>query len=100
LAIHRVPLSAFGGSDRVLVTLDGREIALFRAGGEVHAVANACPHQGNPLIDGDLRGTRLRCVYHLWEFDLATGACLSGEAPATRYRATITTEEVLIDLPP
>jgi nitrite reductase/ring-hydroxylating ferredoxin subunit len=94
---HRVSLSVFGGSDRALVTLAGREIALFRMGGEVRAFANACPHEGNPLIDGEIRGMHLRCVYHLWEFDLETGACLSGEAPATTYRTAIVGDEVVIE---
>lgn len=96
---HRVPLDVFGASDRALVTLDGREIVLFLVGDRVHAFDNACPHAGNPLVDGELRGETLRCVYHLWEFDLETGACLAGETPARTYETTIANDEVLIELP-
>ena len=98
MAQHRVSLAVFGESDRALVTLDGREIALFRADGEVYAFANACPHQGNPLADAELRGERLRCVYHLWEFDLRTGACIAGEAPARTYTAAIAGDELVIEV--
>lgn len=80
---HRVELAG----DRALLEAEGRAIVVFRAGGSVHAVENACPHAGNPLVEGELRGTALRCAYHLWEFDLETGACLRGETPLRRYPA-------------
>ena len=91
-----MPLSALGPDGRALVTLDGHEVALFHVDGEIHAFANACPHSGNPLIDGEVAGATLTCVYHLWRFDLHTGACLAGEAPATRYPARIEPDHVLV----
>ena len=98
MALHRVPLDVFGAGDRAIVTLEGREVALFRVGGEVYAFANACPHQGNPLAHGEVRGDRLRCVYHLWEFDLETGACLVGEEAARMYPARVDGDHVAIEL--
>ena len=98
MALHRVPLDVFGAGDRAIVTLEGREVALFRVGGEVYAFANACPHQGNPLAHGEVRGDRLRCVYHLWEFDLETGACLVGEEAARTYPARVDGDHVAIEL--
>jgi nitrite reductase/ring-hydroxylating ferredoxin subunit len=80
---HRVELAG----ERAVVAVDGREIAVFRAGGRVHAFANACPHEGNPLVEGDVLGETLTCAYHGWRFDLETGACLFGEEPAQRYPA-------------
>ena len=76
-------------SDRAVVKADGREILLLRVAGELHAFDNACPHEGNPLVDGDVLGDQLECAYHAWRFDLKTGACLYGDEAATRY----TTEE-------
>ena len=93
-----MPLSVFGAGDRALVELDGEKVALFRTGGEVHAFANACPHEGNPLADGEIAGETLTCVYHLWRFDLKTGACLSGEAPATRYETGLDADHVRITI--
>lgn len=74
---------------RVLVTLDGREIGVFNVDGEFFAVRNRCPHQAGPLCEGILtrpvsstrpgeyafteEGGILRCPWHQWEFDLATG---------------------------
>ena len=80
---HRVELTG----ERVVVAVDGCEIVVFRAGGRVHALENACPHAGNPLVEGDVLGETLTCAYHGWRFDLETGACLVGEEPARRYPA-------------
>jgi nitrite reductase/ring-hydroxylating ferredoxin subunit len=76
--------------DRAVVEAEGREILLLRVGDEIHAFDNACPHEGNPLVDGDVLGDQLECAYHAWRFDLKTGACLYGDEPARRY----TVEEV------
>ena len=85
---YRVPADALVG-DRGLVEIGGRTIALFRTNGDVHAFDNACPHEGNPLVDGDVLGPMLTCAYHGWRFDLETGACLIGERAARRYTAEI-----------
>jgi nitrite reductase/ring-hydroxylating ferredoxin subunit len=95
---HRVPLTALGESGRAVVDVDGREIALFKVDGSVYAFENACPHEGNPLVEGDVLGATLTCAYHLWRFDLETGACLSGEAPARRYPAELRDGEIWIAL--
>jgi nitrite reductase/ring-hydroxylating ferredoxin subunit len=95
---HRVPLSALGQDGRAVVRLDGEEVALFRVDGEVYAFRNTCPHQGNPLVEGEIAGGTLTCAYHLWRFDLETGACISGEAPAHRYPAAVRGETIVVDL--
>lgn len=92
-----VPLDAFVG-DRAVVDAGDREIVVLRVGDELHAFDNACPHQGNPLVDGDVLGDVLECAYHGWRFDLGTGACLVGDEPATRYRAEVVGGELRIGL--
>src|SRR3712207_3089638 len=74
-----------GASDRVLLEADGRRSAVFRVEGDVHAVDDACPHEGNPRIDGEVLGRRLVCACHAWRFDLESGACLVGDEPVRRY---------------
>jgi nitrite reductase/ring-hydroxylating ferredoxin subunit len=95
---HRVPLAALEDDGRAVVQIDGREIAVFRVGEAVYAVDNACPHEGNPLIQGDIAGDTLTCAYHLWRFDLATGACLSGDEPARCYATQVEGDEIRIEL--
>lgn len=50
----------------------GEDIAFWRDGGKVHAIADRCPHRGASLSRGHIRfpgsGT-LSCPYHGWTFD-------------------------------
>lgn len=80
----------------MLVRIDEREIAVFVTGGSVVAFDNACPHQGNPLVEGDVLGPTLVCAYHSWRFDLETGACLFGDEPLHLYPAELHGGEVWI----
>lgn len=79
-----------------MVDLDGREVAVFVVDGAVHAFENACPHEGNPLVEGEVIGSVLACAFHGWRFDLETGACLAGEHAAKRYPAEIRDEVIWI----
>jgi nitrite reductase (NADH) small subunit len=71
----------------------GRSLAVARTSeDEFRAIRNVCPHQGAPLGLGFLTGTFLpseygeydygreaeiiRCPWHRWEFDSATGKSL------------------------
>jgi nitrite reductase/ring-hydroxylating ferredoxin subunit len=80
-----VPVEELEPDGRTLVEHDGHEIAVFRVDGSVYAVANSCPHEGNPLIEGEILGANLTCAYHAWTFDLATGSCLVGDEAARSY---------------
>ena len=66
MAWLRVPLSELDADGRAVVKRNGLEIAVFLADGHVHAVANTCPHEGNPLVEGELLGPNLTCAYHGW----------------------------------
>ena len=83
---------------RAVVEADGREIVILSADGAYHAFDNACPHQGNPLVDGDVLGDVLECAYHGWRFDLGTGACLVGDEPARRYPVELVDGELRVRL--
>lgn len=74
----------------VIGRVAGREVGVLMVDGEPRGVRNRCPHHGGPLCLGSvvprvrgepgrygLAGSQaLRCPWHGWEFDLATGACL------------------------
>jgi nitrite reductase (NADH) small subunit len=88
----------------------GTGIGVFNVHGQFYAVKNTCPHMGAPLCKGKLTGTTrpvrapdgrvgmewiregeiLRCPWHHWEFDLATGRTLfpSRQRVAT-YKVTV-----------
>lgn len=76
--------------ERVIVEIDGREIAVFNIGGEYFALLNYCVHQAGPLCEGQLKdrivvdeatwewGTTdevqyIECPWHTWQFDVTTG---------------------------
>ena len=83
---------------RAVVEADGHEIVVLRVDGELHAFDNACPHEGNPLVEGEVLGDVLECAYHGWRFDLGSGACLLGDEAARRYPAELRDEELRIRL--
>ena len=86
--------------DRMVVDAGDCEIVVLRVAGELHAFDNACPHEGNPLVEGEVLGDVLECAYHGWRFDLATGACLAGDEPARRYEVELAGGELRILLRP
>lgn len=59
------------------VTVWKKPIAIYRTGsGQVHALENACPHKGIELHLGEVKGDRLVCPYHGWEF-APSGNCVN-----------------------
>jgi 3-phenylpropionate/trans-cinnamate dioxygenase ferredoxin subunit len=70
------------------VEVEGRGIAIFNVDGSLYALRDICPHQGAPLsagvVVGEVTAARpgryefspakhVRCPWHGWEYDLATG---------------------------
>jgi nitrite reductase/ring-hydroxylating ferredoxin subunit len=71
------------------VRAGGRDIAVFNVGGTFYALKDTCPHRGARLSAGSVvggltapcagayeyDGSRqfVKCPWHGWEFDLATG---------------------------
>ena len=78
--------------ERVLRELNGRSIGVFNVDGRFYALHNRCPHRGGALCLGPVTGTALptddyryeygregelvRCAWHGWEFEIASGRCL------------------------
>ncbi|MBI4351952.1 MAG: Rieske 2Fe-2S domain-containing protein [Elusimicrobia bacterium] len=62
-------------------TLNGREIVLCNYGGTFYAVERACGHAGARLERGALTGWILTCPLHYAQFDIRSGAALSGPVP-------------------
>jgi nitrite reductase (NADH) small subunit len=100
------PTSELAPGERRIVDLDGRSIGLFNVGGEFYALHNGCPHKGGTLAEGPICGTTLptegtdfvygrdgtivRCAWHGWEFDIATGQALADPRfHARTYRVVV-----------
>lgn len=88
-----IEADALAVGDRVIVEVDGQEIAVFKTGDGFVALANYCVHQGGPVCEGLLSGTVgvdddmdlvyeregevVACPWHGWEFDIRTGEHLA-----------------------
>lgn len=57
--------------------VDGLDLILLVADGQVFAYADACPHEGHPLSRGELDADVLICAKHFWEFEIRTGRHVS-----------------------
>ena len=67
------PLDEISPGTGRAVEIDGRAVALFRLGDEVHAIDGLCPHQYHPLHEGELCDATITCPLHGWCFDVRTG---------------------------
>ena len=111
----RLPLLEAPAEGEVrLVEVGKHRVGLFRVDGALHALANRCPHRGAPLCEGrvatpvelrgdgpeaGLRGSIVRCPWHKWEFEIATGRCLVDDGlRARRYVVRTEGDEVVISL--
>jgi nitrite reductase/ring-hydroxylating ferredoxin subunit len=78
--------------NRLRVSVRGRAVVVFNEGGRLYAVRDICPHRGAELSAGTVVGSfqasmpgryrfdgerpLIKCPWHGWEFDLATGRSL------------------------
>ncbi|MEM9283868.1 MAG: non-heme iron oxygenase ferredoxin subunit [Verrucomicrobiota bacterium] len=62
------------------VTLEGHPIALIRHDGSIYALEDRCPHADATIAMGLIDNGCIACPWHFAEFNLATGAVLSGPA--------------------
>src|ERR1043165_3964672 len=88
--VARVEDIPHGG--RKIIRIEGREVGVFNLDGTFYALKNVCPHQGARVCLGRIVGTALpsavyeysysregqilRCPWHAWEYEIATGESL------------------------
>jgi nitrite reductase (NADH) small subunit len=100
---------------RRIVDVDGRSIGVFNVHGTLYALHNGCPHKAGPLCEGPICGTTLatadygfaygregelvRCAWHGWEFEIATGQSVADPAVRARtYPVTVEDGQVVVAL--
>lgn len=97
-----------------VVTVRGQAIGVLSAGDRFLAIRNRCPHRGAPLCEGTVGGTFiasqpneyvygmegrvLRCPWHGWEFDVATGRSLfePNRVRVKVYQVTVEDGDVIL----
>jgi nitrite reductase/ring-hydroxylating ferredoxin subunit len=100
---------------RCIVEVDGRSIGVFNVHGTLYALHNGCPHKAGPLCEGPISGTTLatddyglaygregelvRCAWHGWEFEIATGRSVADPSVRARtYPVTVEDGHVVVTL--
>lgn len=108
------------GGRKIVVPFRGRAgIGVFNVNGSYYALRNICPHKHGPLCMGELTGRfianappstpgamltieddgeMLRCPWHFWSFEIATGQCLvDPEVRVKTYPVKIDGDDIVID---
>ena len=87
----------------IVVTVNGKPVALFNINGQYYAIDDTCTHEGGPLSEGNVEGTKVTCPWHGAEFNLTNGEVL-GEAlgeplpnNVQSYKVYIEGEEIKIE---
>ncbi len=109
------------GGRKIVVPFRGRAgIGVFNVKGRLYALRNICPHKRGPLCTGELtgqiaaaappsandsdlkvngEGEVLRCPWHQWPFEIATGRCLvDPEVRVKTYPVRIDGNDIVVDL--
>ena len=82
------------------VRVAGEAVAVFRVGGRVFALRDACPHMGASLADGRIDRGCVECHWHHWRFDLESGQAEERSwARAARYEVRVLGGEVWLKPP-
>jgi len=99
--VRAASLAAVPTGRPTLVEIPGARVVLARVGDDVYACGDTCAHQGGPLGEGRLTGTRLACPWHGWLYDVRTGQCVfpGRGASVASYPTRIDGDAVWVDLP-
>lgn len=76
-----------------------KQVALFSVAGSVYAIDNRCPHEGYPLVEGQVDGAcNLTCNWHNWKFRLSDGRCVLGGDNVRSYETRVEDGYVWLNL--
>ena len=120
IVVGRVDEIPVGGR-KIIVPFRGRAgIGIFNVGGRFYALRNICPHKRGPLCTGEVAGRGatsappsstagfvgyeregeiIRCPWHAWQFDIATGRCLVDPAVRVKtYPIIVDGHDLIVDI--
>lgn len=69
------------------LAVGGQRLLLTRRGGVVSCFENACAHLGLTLDEGTVHDGVITCPHHGFQYDLATGECLTASTVALQAHA-------------
>jgi nitrite reductase (NADH) small subunit len=83
------------------VSVDGKEVAVFRTPEGFQAIDDFCPHMGASLSGGWVENGVVTCPWHAWRFRLADGAW--ADNPRIKigcYAVRVRGDDVEVEVPP
>lgn len=66
--------NALADGEKIIVDVDGSEIAIFKLAGKFYAIEDVCTHDGAEIASGELDGDEIVCPRHGARFCIKTGA--------------------------
>lgn len=110
------------GNRVTVCDVGGHRVGVVRVAGQLHALADRCPHRGAPICShgevvadsaafdpasppsagaDDPEASLLRCPWHKWDFDPVTGACrVAPKYRLRRYHVWEDAGDVVVSLDP
>ncbi len=81
------------------ITINGKEIAIFKINSQLFAIDNQCLHMGGPLSEGLLENDNITCPLHGWQFDVKSGKCIMpGSGKLNNYKVIVDKDEIFIEI--
>lgn len=71
---------AFADGERMIVEVEGSDVAVFNLKGEYYAIEDVCTHDGMELASGELEGDQIICPRHGARFCIKNGKALTAPA--------------------
>lgn len=82
------------------VEVNSKEVALFNVDGAFYAIDDTCSHRGGPLSEGSVEDKVVTCPWHGWQYDLASGECLTNPSVCqTKYDVKVEGDDVILTVP-
>ena len=88
-------LDDFDVGETARIEADGQPVLVHRTEQGVRIYDAHCPHKATLLGEDTIRGTRLVCPQHGWEFDVRDGHAVKGNAPLREFPSRIDDRSVL-----
>lgn len=88
--------------ERLILEVDGKQLALFNIAGDYYCIADVCSHDDGPVAEGDLHGFEIECPRHGALFDVRNGKVLSFPAivDIPYFPVYVVGDDLQIELPP
>ena len=96
--INVVEANAFARGERLVIDVDGVDVAVFNLNGEFFAIEDVCTHDGAEIASGQVEGDQIICPRHGARFCIRTGAVKSPPAYEDLYCFPLRVENKMVQV--